>query len=238
MAPNTDMFDNQNENSIDPNPYAYPYFHSNESTPLLYHLIVTHFSNASNPLLLNHYQSLLSDAASASASSSTTSTDVHSEKIIARRRKFIARRIQSRCQGRPQEAKWVDSCGENALFRFCQLIRFRKEDQLQHHQQHQHQCQYLNHYQHHNSVNSTSPATISTTTTTTTRRKIKLDNTADLIFHVLHSFIDIDSNALNTLNKWGETPLHQFVAHCGFLFFDEMKKKQNEQLQVHITFRS
>jgi hypothetical protein len=242
MAPNSTFFDNDNENSIDPNPYAYPYFHSNESTPLLYHLIVTHFGNTSDPLLLNHYQSLLASTSTAlvstptptptpasneaSSSSSTAGTDtgsdansdsttanetsnmtmIHSEKTIARRRKFIARRIQSRCQVRPQEAKWVDSCGENALFRFCQLIRFRMNDN---HNDNDH-----NH--HHNQHTEDLSIFEQPDQLLLKQKKLKFDSTAELIFFVFNCFIDIDSNALSTLNKWGETPLHQFVGHCGF----------------------
>jgi len=218
MAPNTNIFDNDNENSIDPNPYAYPYFHSNESTPLLYHLIVTHFGNSSDPLLLNHYQSLLtssttdadadtttdsgtgaaSSSAWSSASSQMTSPGtgmLHSEKTIARRIKFIGRRIQSRCKGRPQEAKWVDSCGENALFRFCQLVRFRKEmegdeDVLERIQKMDADLASSSYY--------SSPS----------KRKLKLDSTAELIFFILKCLINVDKNALSTLNKWGETPCH------------------------------
>ncbi len=204
MAPNTEyMFDNDNQNSMDK--YAYPYFH--ESTPLLYHLIVTHFGNRSDPFLLNHYQSLItstdaddadSGALSSQTSSQTSSPTIHSEKFISRRIKFIGRRILSRCKGRPQEAKWVDSCGENALFRFCQLVRFQKEmendlDILQ-------RIQEMD----------------TSLTSSSSKRKLKLDSTAELTFFILNCLINVDKNALNTLNKWGETPLHQFVGHCSF----------------------
>lgn len=220
MAPNTNIFDNDNENSIDPNPYAYPYFHSNESTPLLYHLIVTHFGNASDPLLLNHFQSLItstssstdtdmdSGASSPFTSPSSSSVVVHSEKTISRRIKFIGRRIQSRCKGRPQEAKWVDSCGENALFRFCQLVRFQKEAVTE----------TENHA--HEDILDRIEEMDASFASSSSKRKLKLDSTAELTFFILKCLINVDKNALSTLNKWGETPLHQFVGHCGFHYQD------------------
>ena len=211
--------DNDNENSIDPNPYAYPYFHNTESMPLLYSLIVTHFGNTSSDnsapattanatdgdVMTSRFLSPSSlSSALASASTSTAYPHLQSEKtILARRRKFIARRIQSRFQRSPQEAKWVDSCGETALFRFCQLIRFQQQNVPTRSLLHPNvsltlnDCQ--NHLHHYQNMTTTS-----------------LESTDDLIFFVFHCFLEMDSNVLNTLNKWGETPLHQFASHCGF----------------------
>lgn len=198
-----------NENSIDPNVYAYPYFHSIQSTPLLYHLIITHFGNFSTETVTQINNTGSTDRNRNRTNSLQGSSTEN--KILARRRSFTGRRIQSRCQKHPEETKWVDSCGENALFRFCQLIRFRNKATCTHRTQQK--------------QSDTTPMTMT------------MDNNEDLIFFVLQSFLENDSNALATLNKWGETALHQFVAHCGFFPGSNDNDNTSNYKQNHNHYR-
>mmetsp|Transcript_19193 Transcript_19193/g.22194 ORF Transcript_19193/g.22194 Transcript_19193/m.22194 type:complete len:768 (+) Transcript_19193:183-2486(+) len=177
----------QNENTTDINPYTYPYFHSDESTPLLYHLIVTHFGN---------------DNLSCMHSDNNNTTNDHDAATAARKRKFIAKRIKARCQLKPNEATWVDTCGENALFRFCQLIRF------------------CNGYEITNTYQNNIPS-LSLSSSYVSLYSRKLDTTAELIFFVFQCLVDVIPQSLSALNKWGETPLHQFLGHCGFCLDNE-----------------
>ncbi len=90
--------------SIDSNPYAYPYFHSDGSGPLLYRLV------------LEAEELLGSDDNDTATSPAKTS--------IAKASHDLLRRIRSRCICRPVEATWADSCGDNALHRLCQAAKF------------------------------------------------------------------------------------------------------------------
>ena len=87
------------EERIDSNPYAYPYFHSDGSGPLLYRLV------------LEAEELLSSDAVASDDDKIKASHD-------------LLRRIRSRCICRPVEATWADSCGDNALHRLCQAAKF------------------------------------------------------------------------------------------------------------------
>ncbi len=209
-----------NENfSIDPNAYAYPYFHSIQSTPLLYHLIITHFAPYTKTPIqtIDASTEIVTPQINNAGSTDRYRTNIlHSSsaenKNLARRRSFTGRRIQSRCQKHPEETKWVDSCGETALFRFCQLIRFRNK--------------------------ATCTQCTQQKQSDTTPMPIPMDNNEELIFFVLQSFLENDSSALATLNKWGEIALHQFVAHCGFFPCSNDNDnpshyKQNVSLQNH-----
>ena len=91
--------------SIDSNPYAYPYFHSDGSGPLLYRLVLE-----AEELLVG------SDDNDTTASPANTN--------IAKASHDLLRRIRSRCICRPVEVTWADSCGDNALHRLCQAAKF------------------------------------------------------------------------------------------------------------------
>ena len=91
--------------SIDSNPYAYPYFHSDGSGPLLYRLV------------LEAEELLGSDD-----NNDTTTSPANTS--IAKASHDLLRRIRSRCICRPVEATWADSCGDNALHRLCQAAKF------------------------------------------------------------------------------------------------------------------
>ena len=238
MAPNSSIIlNNENENSIDPNPYAYPYFHS-KTTPLLYNLIVTNFGNNNN----HHNQQNQDESTSIILSNQSPSNsivdrdDEESNKKLIRKRKIIAKRIHSRFHGHPHEATWVDSCGETALFRFCQLIRFdgldsisvnnddinEKDTSKLHHDGLMKKIEHLNSAQREYTPNNNDRKSdnhdvhSNSTAQQTLKLILTLDTTPELIFFVFNSFIKTDPNATNVLNKWGETPLHQFVNHCGF----------------------
>lgn len=98
------------EERIDSNPYAYPYFHSDGSGPLLYRLVLE-----AEELLLS------SDAASDDDTASGNDNDTID---IVKASHDLLRRIRSRCICRPVEATWADSCGDNALHRLCQAAKF------------------------------------------------------------------------------------------------------------------
>ena len=244
MAPNSSIIaNNENEYSVDPNPYAYPYFHS-KTTPLLYNLIVTNFG--SNDHHQQHQnQDDTSSIISSPQSPSNSIVDVDRandelNKKFIRKRKIIAKRIHSRFHGHPHEATWVDSCGETALFRFCQLIRFdgldstitvhnedtheKNTSQLQHDDlmkriEHLDSVQRQDTSKNDDQKSDNHETNFNSTVQQTLKLILTLDSTPELIFFVFHSFIKTDPNATNVLNKWGETPLHQFVNHCGFCHY-------------------
>ena len=93
-----------NEERLDSNPYAYPYFHSDGSGPLLYRLVV--------------------EAEELLGSGDASSDDNDDTSVIAKASHDLLRRIRSRCICRPVEATWADSCGDNALHRLCQAAKF------------------------------------------------------------------------------------------------------------------
>ena len=99
------------EERIDSNPYAYPYFHSDGSGPLLYRLVL-------------EAEELFSSDAGASTDDDDASgiNNDTTDKIKASH--DLLRRIRSRCICRPVEATWADSCGDNALHRLCQAAKF------------------------------------------------------------------------------------------------------------------
>ena len=100
------------EERIDSNPYAYPYFHSDGSGPLLYRLVLE-----AEELLQSSDAGASDDDDNASGNNNDTT-----DKIKASH--DLLRRIRSRCICRPVEATWADSCGDNALHRLCQAAKF------------------------------------------------------------------------------------------------------------------
>jgi hypothetical protein len=205
---------NDNENSIDPNPYAYPYFHSNQSMPLLYNLITTQFgkhhngSNGNSNETRNGRGSLdpvREEEHQAAAAQHTNEKKANiMRNILNRKRQFFMKRIQVRFQSYPREVNWVDSCGENALFRFSQLVRFQN-------------------------VGRTRASRAAAADAMARHYNNNNNNNDGIIFQVLHHFIECENTLLKnddadgmfqTLNKWGETALHQFATHCGFEYND------------------
>jgi len=182
MAPNTTptISDNYNENSSDPNPYAYPYFHADGTAPLIYELIVTHFG---------------SEGERPSAESGACT------RVVTNRRGILARAIQSQCIARPLEASWTDSCGENSLHRLCQLVHFPLHERI-------HGVSLPN-------TDTTNHQSVSNKKISHSKQKKNL-NAAELFLLVQNFVLEADSKAADALNNWGETPLHQFLSHCGF----------------------
>mmetsp|Transcript_26141 Transcript_26141/g.56625 ORF Transcript_26141/g.56625 Transcript_26141/m.56625 type:complete len:668 (+) Transcript_26141:226-2229(+) len=100
------------EERIDSNPYAYPYFHSDGSGPLLYRLIL-------------EVEEKFSPASSINDQNAAAQRRDHDEDVdTAKQSADLLRRIRSRCIVRPVEATWADSCGDNALHRLSQAARF------------------------------------------------------------------------------------------------------------------
>lgn len=88
----------ENDSSADSNPYAYPYFHCNGTSPLLFDLVVQ---------FARHWNEMTNDDAA-------TKMEL----------KILVKQIQVRCKEEPVEASWRDSCGDTALHRLCQVARF------------------------------------------------------------------------------------------------------------------
>mmetsp|Transcript_4085 Transcript_4085/g.6144 ORF Transcript_4085/g.6144 Transcript_4085/m.6144 type:complete len:574 (+) Transcript_4085:120-1841(+) len=89
--------DNHNDSSVDSNPYAYPYFHSDGTAPVLYQCIQEFFRVSRNPVEDENEREAMFDG--------------------------LMDEIKKRCEQRPDEATWKDSCGETALHRLCQSVR-------------------------------------------------------------------------------------------------------------------
>ena len=174
------LSDNNNEFSSDPNPYAFPYFHANE-IPVLYKTVNGFLSLCNNQNLSPQAKSLL----------------LHKS----------AKKIIDRCQAFPKESGWVDSCGENALMKICQLVRF-----------------------HRSSTTTMTASTGRTKTTmsmsTTQQQHLREQRQNQLIIDIAAALIKAEPRASFTVNNWSETPLHQFVAHCGW----EQKHISNDTL--------
>jgi len=88
----------ENDSSADSNPYAYPYFHCNGTSSLVYDLVV-HFAR--------HWNEVVDD-----------------DKATRMELQLLVKKIQFRCSAQPMEASWRDSCGDTALHRLCQVARF------------------------------------------------------------------------------------------------------------------
>lgn len=100
----------------------------------------------------------------------------------------LARGIQSQCLACPSDASWTDSCGETTLHRLCQLLKFSLHERI-------------------HGVHSTDSMDY---------RRSKTLTPAELYLCVQRFLLEADSKAAQTMNNWGETPLHQFLSHCGF----------------------
>lgn len=193
----TIISDNNNENSSDPNPYAYPYFKSNAEIPKLYKAV-------------NSFASTLTKLQTQESTPTPTSTSSQLKALGNKLRllEIITRKIISRCKSHPEESGWVDSCGENSLFRLCQLARFHntstnnnpipirtrarsegEENGHEHEQEQQHEQLIL---------------------------RMHLRRCDDLLLVVQKSLMDAEPRAAYTVNNWNETPLHEFLKHCGF----------------------
>ena len=164
--------DNNNEFSSDPNPYAFPYFHSSHEIPALYKYV-------------NGFLSLCSNAS------------------ISPQAKYVlllksGKKIIDRCQSCPTESGWVDSCGENALHRLCQLVRFDTIYDM-----------YTSAGIH---ANAGIHAGIHLGNNNGNQRQQRID---ELTIDIVAALIKAEPRAPFTINNWNETPLHQFVAHCG-----------------------
>ena len=104
------------EERIDSNPYAYPYFHSDGSGPLLYRLILEVEEKFSPASSINDQNG--------SNNTASQRQDRDENVDTAKQSADLLRRIRSRCIVRPVEATWADSCGDNALHRLSQAARF------------------------------------------------------------------------------------------------------------------
>jgi len=193
----TIISDNNNENSSDPNPYAYPYFNTNAEIPKLYKAV-------------NSFASTLTKLQTQEGVSTPTSTSSQLKALGNKLRllEIITRKIISRCKSHPEESGWVDSCGENSLFRLCQLARFHNtstnnnpthtrnmnigegEESEHKHEQEQHREQLI--------------------------LRMHLRRCDELLLVVQKSLMDAEPRAAYTVNNWNETPLHEFLKHCGF----------------------
>jgi hypothetical protein len=102
----------ENDFSADSNPYAYPYFHCNGTSPLIYELVVQ---------FARHWNEL-----------SETTDSVHVDTVrVARAQEqleALVRQIHKCCKEQPAKASWRDSCGDTALHRLCQVARFPSLD--------------------------------------------------------------------------------------------------------------
>jgi len=175
---NTDtpaISDNYNENSSDPNPYVFPYF--NNTAPLIYELIVTHFGSSNK-----------------NTSGACTRGD---RRTI--RRGVLARGFQSQCLARPIQASWTDSCGENSLHRICQLVHFSLYERI-------HGVSF---------PFTTNGQSILNMAIFNSKEKRNL-TAAELALFVQKFLLEADPKLAHAVNNWGETPLHQFLSHCGF----------------------
>lgn len=139
--------DNRNDASNDSiNPYAYPYFHSDGTSPLLYDLIVQFGGK-------------------------WVALDPENHDNVGNLAQLV-RQIELRSETVSKEASWKDSCGDTSLHRFCQVARL--------------------------------PAS-----------PLMWPKTKWLV-NVARALIRADPNLTTAVNNWQETPLLQFVTHCGF----------------------
>jgi len=159
-----------NEHSSDSNPYAYPYFHADGTAPAIYQIINTYFGS------------------SPEGESPADGASVQLNRTRTNRRGELAKGIQSQCLACPSDASWTDSCGENALHRLCQLVKFSLHERI-------HGVPFTNRINY---------------------RTSKTLTPAELYLYAQRFLLEADSEAAQTMNNWGETPLSQFLSHCGF----------------------
>jgi hypothetical protein len=122
-----------------------------------------------------------------------------------------AKKIINRCQSFPKESGWVDSCGENALMQICQLVRFHRHNSV-----------------HFPTIHTTNTSTNTSTSTSTSantnqQRHRQEQEQNELIIDIAAALIKAEPRASFTVNNWNETPLHQFLGHCGW----EQKQTSN-----------
>ncbi len=207
-TPTTIIADNNNENSSDPNPYAYPYFNSHDEIPLLYRSVNSFISLLTKLSNSPHLESLPTES-QLNSPGGTLHPTAHTQMRVL---ESIVRKITTRCAMHPKESGWVDSCGENSLFRLCQLARF------------------------HNSKNRCRDGQENDYIEDGERLRHRCD---DLILVVQKALMDAEPRAAFTVNNWNETPLHEFLKHCGFQLNDQddMQDVSNRYHNANITER-
>jgi hypothetical protein len=108
------------------------------------------------------------------------------------------------------EVHWVDSCGENSLHRLCQLVRFAPHEKISHDDIILMQNHRLGLGQEVELQGRKSSRLLS-------RPLPKRNYTHSTLVGLVQQFLlEADSTCASISNNWGETPLHQFVRHCGF----------------------
>lgn len=144
------MVTKDSEPSGDCNPYAYPYFHADGTSPLVYDLVVK-FGKGWNEL-----------------GGDETNIDSSLKGLVQ-----LVEAIQCGCQAHPNSVAWRDSCGDTSLHRLCQVARYPPVSQTY------------------------------------------MASFTSLLLTLADALISANPGT-TVCNNWNETPLHQFVSHCGF----------------------
>jgi hypothetical protein len=179
--------DNRHPLRRDTNPYVYPYFHSGDgpSARLLYDWIVE-FADFSKAYLDS------SAAATAANHDDRNNNNMVAAAIhTAELQRRLVRRVEARCLSHPHELLWSDSCGDTALHRLAQMARMVSAPSFNHHHSPSHNLEAA--ADHNSSAN----------------------NHAHWILRMAKCIIRANVDIVTVQNSWKETPLHQFVQHCG-----------------------